>query len=446
MHHKFSLLIAAAFALVVNAQAQTFAVKGNMKGAFSDTLQLHFAPIAAGQQADAPLTTKGRNFEGATAPAADGFYQFYGINGQLPLQLPVYVAPQAKMPKFALSLVDNCLQTAGDRNNQALSAFNLIAWQRLRNLWDARASLNTARLKSHLLTYPASADSLIARYRVDAPVTQYLRIWANFTAYTAFNMSGQVLRKEAGNEKLRFADLYTSDLSQFDSPLTSYFPGAAQCIASAMPYQSQTEQMMASVASTFSNNQVRQLLYRYIMERFVANFDYDKQFDEGLRRVEALTATYGLPDTYLNTFRSRQVAATGQPFPAGVRLTDAQGNAVDFASLRGYYVYVDLWASWCVPCLREAPFLQQLEKELQNPLVKIVSISIDRTEEPWKKKMEQLGMHGLQWINTDNSLPEALNVRGIPYFVIYDKNGNMLLKDAPRPSNPQLKPYLESLK
>ena len=60
---------------------------------------------------------------------------------------------------------------------------------------------------------------------------------------------------------------------------------------------------------------------------------------------------------------------------------------MDFAQFRGKYVYIDLWASWCVPCCREVPHLQKLEKELENKDVVFLSISIDQNPSAWKKKM-----------------------------------------------------------
>ena len=148
----------------------------------------------------------------------------------------------------------------------------------------------------------------------------------------------------------------------------------------------------------------------------------------------------------MQEFKDNQKSISDKRFPAKAHLTDAAGNTVDFSSLRGFYVYIDLWASWCVPCRKEIPHLQRLENELKNPLVKFVSISIDRTESDWKKAVKQLNLHGLQWLNADNSLPKALNIRGIPFFLIYDKEGNLMQYDAPRPSDgDKLKAYLEGL-
>ena len=90
--------------------------------------------------------------------------------------------------------------------------------------------------------------------------------------------------------------------------------------------------------------------------------------------------------------------------------------------------------------------MQKLEKEIQNPNVKFVSISIDKKEKAWRAKMKMLNMHGHQFLNQDNSLAEALNVRGIPFFMIYDKDGKLYQHNAPRPSHPALQEMLENLK
>lgn len=127
-------------------------------------------------------------------------------------------------------------------------------------------------------------------------------------------------------------------------------------------------------------------------------------------------------------------------------LVDNEGNKVDFSKFKGKFVYVDLWASWCGPCCKVVPYLQELEKDFENSDVVFVSISIDSAKEPWLKKMGQLNMHGNQLWNSDGELPKQLNIRGIPHFLIYDREGKLLDYDAPRPSSEKIKALLQSLK
>ena len=96
---------------------------------------------------------------------------------------------------------------------------------------------------------------------------------------------------------------------------------------------------------------------------------------------------------------------------------------------------------------QEVPHLQKLEKELRNDDVVFVSISSDKDEQAWRSKMEELKMHGNQLLDKDNTLCDALNVKGIPFFVIYDKAGNLHTYGALRPSTgTHLRSVLEGLK
>ena len=105
-----------------------------------------------------------------------------------------------------------------------------------------------------------------------------------------------------------------------------------------------------------------------------------------------------------------------------------------------------MWASWCAPCRKEIPHLKKLEEELQNDNVVFVSISIDKDEAAWKKSIVEHDLHGHQFIDSENKLGSALNVRGIPFFVIYDKEGRLYMHNAPRPSSgTPLKEILEGL-
>jgi thiol-disulfide isomerase/thioredoxin len=152
---------------------------------------------------------------------------------------------------------------------------------------------------------------------------------------------------------------------------------------------------------------------------------------------------------------SRSMEATCHPRLGGAGAKRRRGSleyygckpfTMDFASFRGKYVYIDMWASWCGPCTKEVPHLKKLEEELKNENVVFLSISIDKKVEPWLNKMNALDMHGNQWISTDNKIAEVLNVKGIPFFLIYDKEGKLYIYNAPRPSSGDtLKLLLENL-
>ena len=136
----------------------------------------------------------------------------------------------------------------------------------------------------------------------------------------------------------------------------------------------------------------------------------------------------------------------GSAFPKGVVLQDADGNVVDFSAFKGKYVYIDLWASWCGPCRKEIPHLQAIEEQMKDGNVVFLSISTDADSGAWKKSMAELNLHGHQLHDRDNTLCDALNIKGIPFFLVYDKEGRLHTYGAMRPSKGVLlKEFLEEL-
>jgi len=117
-----------------------------------------------------------------------------------------------------------------------------------------------------------------------------------------------------------------------------------------------------------------------------------------------------------------------------------KGGKTDLASLKGKYVYIDVWATWCGPCKKEIPALQALEKEYHDKNIAFVSISVDQNKEAWTKMVAEKQLGGIQLhYGGDRSFSEAFAINGIPRFIMLDPNGNVVDPDAPRPSSDDIK-------
>ena len=127
-----------------------------------------------------------------------------------------------------------------------------------------------------------------------------------------------------------------------------------------------------------------------------------------------------------------------------------KGGTTSLADLKGKYVYIDLWATWCTPCKREIPYLKKVEEQFHDKNIEFVSISIDQKKdyETWKKMVTDKELTGVQ-LFADNDwksqFVQDYKVSGIPRFILLDKDGNIVDADAPRPSNPKLVEVLNSL-
>lgn len=141
--------------------------------------------------------------------------------------------------------------------------------------------------------------------------------------------------------------------------------------------------------------------------------------------------------------------APGKPSPK-FNYPDINGKNVSLDDLKGKYVYVDVWATWCAPCKREIPYLKELNEEYKNKDIVFVSLSIDKMEDKqkWIDMVKKEGLKGVQIFadkNWNSDFVRAYGITGIPRFILIDKEGNIFDADAPRPSNPQLKEVFNSL-
>ena len=78
---------------------------------------------------------------------------------------------------------------------------------------------------------------------------------------------------------------------------------------------------------------------------------------------------------------------------------DINGKEVSLSDLKGKYVYIDIWATWCGPCTGELPHLKELEKKMHGKKIVFVSISCDKDKAAWEKMVKEKGLEGVQLHN-----------------------------------------------
>jgi thiol-disulfide isomerase/thioredoxin len=127
-----------------------------------------------------------------------------------------------------------------------------------------------------------------------------------------------------------------------------------------------------------------------------------------------------------------------------------KGGKTKLEDLRGKYVYIDVWATWCGPCIAEIPHLKKVEEKFHGKNIEFVSISVDtdKDREKWKKFVTDKHLGGVQLFadkNWNSDFIKAFGVNSIPRFLLIDPDGKVLNADAARPSSPRLTELLESL-
>ena len=126
----------------------------------------------------------------------------------------------------------------------------------------------------------------------------------------------------------------------------------------------------------------------------------------------------------------------GSPLP-DIKLPTTDGHEMMLSDLRGKYVLLDFWASWCAPCRREIPFIIQVWEMAQGrDDFAIASFSLDNKDDDWRAAIESLGMNNRKgWIHAsdlrawNSPAAKALSIDAVPKSILLDPEGRVVAFD-----------------
>jgi alkyl hydroperoxide reductase/ thiol specific antioxidant/ mal allergen len=139
---------------------------------------------------------------------------------------------------------------------------------------------------------------------------------------------------------------------------------------------------------------------------------------------------------------------SGSPSPKFSNYENFNGGTTSLDDFKGKVTYIDIWATWCLPCRGEIPALKELEKKFHGKDVAFVSISIDQNKDEWKEFVKSEDLKGVQLFAEnafESQFIQDYGIRQIPTFIIVDKEGKIVNADAPRPSSDEITGLLEGL-
>lgn len=190
------------------------------------------------------------------------------------------------------------------------------------------------------------------------------------------------------------------------------------------------------------------LLYKYMFE-IITNFssddvkNYYKVFEKQITDKKIVEL---LNDKFLFDLNNNSENKNSIP------LIDGRKEKLDLNNLiktkyKNKVVVIDFWASWCMPCRKAMPFSKQLRTEYKNKDVVFIYISVDKEFDKWEMASQKEGLfldkNNFMALNYPNMLfYKEIQLNAIPRYLIYNKKGELVHKNAPSPDSKEIRTEL----
>jgi len=198
------------------------------------------------------------------------------------------------------------------------------------------------------------------------------------------------------------------------------------------------------IARTFNSQTTKDKIAYDLLKDFIKN----EVLEDGDVIMEAYKSLQSDSIKYneLNDLRIEMATFnTGRP-AFDFTYPNVNGDSISLSDFVGSLVYVDVWATWCGPCKREIPHLLELEKEYHGKNIIFLSVSVDEEKDydTWKNMLVEKEMGGVQLFASGwSKIAKDYKINGIPRFMLFDSNGNIINVRAPRPSNDGIRPLID---
>lgn len=169
------------------------------------------------------------------------------------------------------------------------------------------------------------------------------------------------------------------------------------------------------------------------MEYIDFDLDYEHliAMEKGMRKKYENTEMHERVKTAIYKYEIAQIVVKniGERAPQLI-LPGVDGKDVKMEDLKGNYILIDFWASWCGPCRAEHPRLIELYEQYNNQGLEIYSISLDKSKEKWMSAIEKDNLpwkyHVSNLMMFKSPAVDIYDVKALPFNVLIDREGNVV--------------------
>ena len=130
----------------------------------------------------------------------------------------------------------------------------------------------------------------------------------------------------------------------------------------------------------------------------------------------------------INILSQVQIGKTAPDFT----LKTPEGDSLSLSDLKGKYLLIDFWASWCSPCRKENPNVVKLYNDYKDKNFTILSVSLDTKKESWTRAIQNDGLvwhHVSDLKGWNNAAADLYGVKGIPHTILLDPEQKIIAKN-----------------
>lgn len=178
----------------------------------------------------------------------------------------------------------------------------------------------------------------------------------------------------------------------------------------------------------------------------------DKFYED---QIQILKDSYDVQhDVYVKLKKAKEKISVGMPSPEFKDYENYKGGRNSLSDYRGTYVYIDLWATWCKPCIAQFPALKKLEEEYKDKNITFISISTneerryktwENARKKWREDVKKYELNDVQLFAGEYQFSIDYMANTIPRFILLDPDGKIIDSNAPRPGDPRLKELFNKL-